>query len=190
MCQSAGLRRYTPIIRFHDEYGSLGSCPTPFAMQRKVFRDLFKPAEELKGLETYLYGRMSYNPLEPLSMPKIDKELMFVLDYFSSFVGGFVSGKDALNAFYEKKLNLSPLSIVGKNMCNRIYQAMVSLWCQDNTMMGRFIRSKAEYIREMTVKLNGIPKLVRTIPPSALRFIAKGAGTQIFMAKSAHAYYE
>ena len=191
MCQSAGLRKCSPVIRFEDEYGSSGSSPTPFVMQRKVFRDLFKPAKELKeDLEAFLYGRMSYNPLKPLSMPKIDMELMFILDYFSSFVGGFASQEDAINEFCKKTLIELPWSISGRNMATIIHQAMVDLWRRDDKLMGRKMRSKTGYIEAMSLELNGHPKLVRTIPPSALKFIAKGAGTQIFMAKSAHPYYE
>lgn len=61
MCQSAGLRKCSPIIRFHDEYGSLGSFPTPLAMQRKVYRHLFTPVSEPKKNLTYhLYELAPY----------------------------------------------------------------------------------------------------------------------------------
>ena len=130
-----------------------------------------------EDLEAYLYGRMSYNPLKPLSMPKIDMELMFILDYFSSFVGGFASEEDAINEFCKKTLIELPWSISGRNMATIIHQAMVDLWRRDNKLMGRKMRSKTGYIEAMSLELNGHPKLVRTIPPSALKFIAKGAGT-------------
>ena len=56
MAYSAGLRSIKPIIRFIDEFGSIGSNPTPRAMERKVYRDLFECCEEnslLTNLATY-----------------------------------------------------------------------------------------------------------------------------------------
>ena len=46
MASSAGLRTTHPVIRFADEFGSLGSNPTPALMQQKVYRDLFECREE------------------------------------------------------------------------------------------------------------------------------------------------
>lgn len=46
MASSAGLRTTHPVIHFADEFGSLGSNPTPALMQHKVYRDLFECREE------------------------------------------------------------------------------------------------------------------------------------------------
>jgi hypothetical protein len=46
MASSAGLRTTHPVIRFADEFGSLGSNPTPALMQQKVHRYLFECREE------------------------------------------------------------------------------------------------------------------------------------------------
>lgn len=60
MCESTGLRKCVPVIRFQDEFGSLGSCPTPIKMQRKVYSDLFSSMTEPRcDLATILYETMS-----------------------------------------------------------------------------------------------------------------------------------
>lgn len=41
MAASAGLRHCRPVVRFHDEFGGLGSAPTPRLAEQKVYHTLF-----------------------------------------------------------------------------------------------------------------------------------------------------
>jgi hypothetical protein len=82
MAASAGLRKTHPVIRFEDEFGSLGSNPTPRAMERKVYRDLFECREDNNVVNNLLFRECPDFVLRLTSADKVAVPITSICDHF------------------------------------------------------------------------------------------------------------